>query len=101
MLQKHVGGWGAVFQGTTMGGTWSYQERTKDVNVLESITVKLVILTFTRGKPVTAIHLQIDNMTALYNLVKMGGTRSQKLLQVAKEIWDYLLSNRIAVTAEY
>ena len=95
-------GGGAVCQGTTMGGTWSYQERTKDVNVLESITVKLVILTFTRGKPVTAIHLQIDNMTALYNLVKMGGgTRSQKLSQVAKEIWDYLLSNRIAVTAEY
>ena len=73
MLQKHVGGWGAVCQGTAMGGTWSCQERTKDVNVLESIAVKLVILTFTRGKPATAIHLQIDNMAALYNLVKMGG----------------------------
>ena len=34
-------------------------------------------------------------------LGKNGGTRSQELLQVAKEIWDYLLANRIAVTAEY
>ena len=31
----------------------------------------------------------------------MGGTRSPELLQVAKEIWDYLLANGIAVTAEY
>ena len=30
-----------------------------------------------------------------------GGTRSPELLQVAKEIWDYLLANGIAVTAEY
>ena len=77
-FRNTLGDGGAVCQGTTMGGTWSYQERTKDVNVLESITVKLVILTFTRGKPVTAVHLQIDNMTALYNLVKMGGNSQSK-----------------------
>ena len=63
--------------------------------------MKLVILTFTKGKSVTAIHLQIDNKTALSYLVKMGGTCSQELLQVAKVIWEYLLASRIAVTAEY
>ena len=31
----------------------------------------------------------------------MGGTHSQELLQIAKEIWDYLLANWIAVTTEY
>ena len=40
-------------------------------------------------------------MAALSYLVKMGGTRSPELLQVGKQIWDYLLANRIAVTAEY
>ena len=63
--------------------------------------MKLVILTFTKEKSVTAIHLQIENMTALSYLVKMARTRSPELLQVAKEIWDYLLANRIAVTAEH
>ena len=91
---------GTVCQGTTTGGTWSYQERTKYINILKLITVKLATLTFTKGKSVTAIHLKIDNMTALSNLVKMRGTRSQDLLQIAKEIWDYLLANRIAVTEE-
>ena len=97
-FQKRLG---AVCHGTTTGGTWSYQERTKHSNVLELTALKLAVLTFTRGKSVTTIHLQIDNMTALSYLVEMGGTRSQKLLQVAKEIWDYLLANRIVVTSEY
>ena len=52
-------------------------------------------------KLVTAIHIQIENMAALPYLVKIGGTRSPELLQVAKEIWDYLLANGMAVTAEY
>ena len=66
--------------------------------------MKLAILAFTKGKSVTAIHIQIDNMTVLFYLVKRGaggGTRSPKLLQVAKEIWDYLLADGIAVTIEY
>ena len=40
-------------------------------------------------------------MTALSYFVKMGETRSPELLQVAKEIWGYLLGNGIAVTPEY
>ena len=63
--------------------------------------MKLAILTFTKSELITAIHLQIDNMTALSYLVKMGETRSPELLQVAKVKWDYLLANGIAVTAEY
>ena len=94
-------GWGAVCQGNTTEGIWSYQERSKHINILELIAVKLAILTFTKGKSVTAIHLQIDNMTALSYLVKMGETHSPELLQVAKEIWDYLLAHGIAVTAEF
>ena len=31
----------------------------------------------------------------------MGGTCSPELLQEAKEIWDDLLANGIAVTADY
>ena len=94
-------GWGGQSVRETTRGKLLISERTKDINVLELIAVKLSILTFTKGKSVTAIHLQIDNMTALSYLAKMRGTRSQELLQVAKEIWDYLLANQIAVTAEY
>ena len=46
---------GAVCQGNTTAGTWSYQERTKHINVVELILVKLAILTFTKGKSVTSV----------------------------------------------
>ena len=64
MLPKQVGG-GAVCQGTTKGGTWSYQERIKHINVLKLIAVKLALLTCTGGKSVTANHLQKDNDSCL------------------------------------
>ena len=73
----------AVCQGTTTAETWWYQERTKHINVLQLIVVKLAILTFTKGKS-AEIHLQIDNMTALSYLVyQVRRNRSQELLQVA------------------
>ena len=31
----------------------------------------------------------------------MGGTQNQLLVQISKEIWEYLLDKGIAVTAEY
>ena len=57
---------------------------------------------------ITLYRRKIDNRNPLTNrqydsssyLVKMGETRSQELLQGAKEIWDYLLANQITVTAE-
>ncbi len=49
----------------------------------------------------TAVHLQMDNMTALSYLVRMGGTNSKELTSIAKEIWDFLLKKQIKITAEY
>ena len=97
MLPKQVGG---SLSGNHYGRTRSYQERSKYKHVLELIAMKLAILTITKGTSVTVIYLKMGNLTVVSYLVKMGGTRSQELLQVAKEIWDYLLANRIAFTAE-
>ena len=51
------------------------------------------------------IHLQMDNIVALPYIAKMGGggggTHNKDLSQLAKEIWDYLLVNRIMITVEY
>ena len=51
------GGGETVCHKITTGKTWSCQERTKLINVLELNAVKLAILTFTEGKSVTTIHL--------------------------------------------
>ena len=89
------------------GGTWSYQERTKHINTLELIAVKLAILTFTKGKSVTAIHLQIDNMTAVL-LGKNGGnsqsrtaTSSQGNMGLSVSQWNNGYSRVLTKQSEY
>ena len=49
----------------------------------------------------SAVHLQMDNMTVLSYLLRMGGTRSKELTSIAKEIWDFLLKKQIRIIAEY
>ena len=79
-------GWGASCQERSTGGPWKNQEKVKHINVLELLAVKLAILTFTKTLKVTLIHLQIDNITALSYLQKMGGTKSPELLEISKQI---------------
>ena len=100
-------GWGPECYGTTTGGTWSYQERTKHINILEVIAVKLGILTFTKGKSVTAIHLQIDHMTAAL-LGKNGGnsksrtaTSSQGNMGLSVSQWNSSYSRVLTKQSEY
>ena len=56
---------------------------------------------FSRLHPkVQSIHIQMDSIVAK-SLVKMGNTRNKSLTVLSKEIWDYLLSKEITVSAKY
>ena len=70
-------GWGASCQGQSTGGPWSREEQKLHINVLELKSIKLALLTFTKFRKINHLHLQIDNMTALSYLLKMGGGDSQ------------------------
>ena len=95
------GGWGAASQGISTGGTWTQAESQLHINTLELIAAELAIKTFTKGKEVSSIHIQMDNTVALCYLTKMGGTRSQELNIISKRIWQYLLEREITPTAEW
>ena len=43
----------------------------------------------------------MDNRTTVAYLLKMGGTRSQVLVGIAQELWEYALRKEISLTAEY
>lgn len=95
-------GMGAVCRGIRTGGQWSKQEQELHINVLELLAVKLALLTFTKMKDIRSIHFQIDNKTALCYLIKMGGgTASQSMNKLSKEIWGILLKQNRTISAEY
>ena len=94
-------GWGAHCQGQGASGKWNTQELQLHINIKELMAVHKAILTFTRIHRVASIHMLIDNTTALSYLNNMGGPTSPTMNNLAKQIWDYLLKNKIQCTAEY
>ena len=95
------GGWGATCQGQCTGGQWDKDEKGLHINILELIAAKLALRTFLKKINNTSVHILMDNTTAISYLLKMGGTKNLTLLEIAKEIWQYLLPKRITLTAEY
>ena len=50
---------------------------------------------------VRAIHLQVGNIVALTNLMKMRIFQNLKVIELAKEIGEYFLKWGITITGEY
>ena len=82
-------------------GSWSQQEAIYHVNEQELAATKHAILKFTKIRKPKRLHLLIENTSALSYLVKMGGTHNPIMLNLAKEIWEYLMQKEITLTAEY
>ena len=70
--------------------------------------IEIAILTFTKGKSVTAIYLQIENMTGLSYLVRIGGEgggegETSQSITATSSLGNMgpSVSQSISVTAEY
>ena len=94
-------GWGAVSEGTSMGGLWSEDERSHHINLLELMGGDFATRVFARDRQDIHIHLRMDNTTAIAYVNHMGGTRSQTLSQAACKLWQWCLSRGITLSAEH
>ena len=94
-------GWGAVCKRVRTGSLWIKEEQLLHINVLELLSIKLAVLTFTNSESVKSIHFQIDNKTEICYILKMGGTTNQTMLALSKEIWEVLLKKNATILAKY
>jgi hypothetical protein len=94
-------GWGAALEeGPATGGLWSKKEKESlHINTLELLAAELAIRSFAESRPVSNLHIWIDNQVALSYLIKMGGTKNQHLTEISKRIWKFLLERNIHLTA--
>ena len=89
--------WVATCQGISTGGPWSEEEQKVHINILELKAVHLAILTFAKFQDTCP-----DGQQNSFELPgKDGGTHNKDLLGLSKQIWDYLHSKKITITAEY
>ena len=92
-------GWGAVLDGSKIGGRWAPLEACKHINILELQAALFGLKSFVEGYKNIHVQLQLDNTTAVAYVNNMGGFKSTELDKVAKELWEWVISRDIWVSA--
>lgn len=70
-----------------IGEARTCEERMWRINNLEILAMKFAFQTFLKDQKLASVHTQMDNMVALTNLRKNGGTKNQGITKIAK-IWE-------------
>ncbi|KAM4024747.1 uncharacterized protein ACNLHF_025531 [Anomaloglossus baeobatrachus] len=81
-----LSGWGAIFLHHRAQGTWTQQESSLQINVLEIRAVYLALKAFQQWLEGRQIRIQSDNSTAVAYINHQGGTRSRQAFQEVRRI---------------
>ena len=94
-------GWGANFNGQTIGGRWSPEEAMQHINYLEMKACYLALDALFNSERNTHIHMRSDNTTAVAYIQHFGGSQSPKLNSLAREIWLWCICRGIWLSIAY
>jgi len=95
-------GWGCYLSnGNSASGSWSPSEQLEHINFLELKAVLLSIQSFEDYLQSVNLHIKTDNSTAVHYLNKIGGTHSQKMCSLSKNIWLLCIRNNIQISSSH
>lgn len=88
-------GWGAVLDDSKIGGRWNDHEKDDHINALELKAILLTIKSF--SSKIIGKHVQIlsDSSTAVCYITNMGGIRSERCNEIARNIWLWCIQMSI------
>ena len=83
-------------------GPWFVEEpKFHLIFFLKLQAAKLAIMSFTlKERDAISVDIRLGNMIALSYFMKVRCTKNQELTAINKEIWQYLLKQKITITAE-
>lgn len=88
-------GWGAVCEKEVAQGKWNRQERKLTSNQRETLAILKGLTAFAGQLRGQIVQIHSDNMTAVSNVGRQGGTHSTVILKMTKQIWAYALKNQM------
>jgi len=94
-------GWGAFWEGTSVGGPWSSAELEHHINHKELLAAFYGLRAFASLLTGCAVLLRIDNTTAVAYINKMGGVQFPQLNKITKRIWQFCEERRLWLSASY
>lgn len=71
------------------------------INALELLAATFAVKSFTQNKKNLHIHLLVDNSATVAHITKMGGTKSVRLVNLTKELWEFCFQKQITLTASH
>ena len=94
-------GWGAVYEGKTTGGRWSYAECSNHINVLELRAIFFGLKSFFNLSGKCHVRIKCDNSTAVCYINNLGGVKSMECHKVTRDIWQWAIERNIHLSAEH
>ena len=94
-------GWGAHSGSLVAHGTWSLEQSTWHINLLEMQAVCLALHQLEAGLPPGHLLVLSDNSTVVAYLNHQGGTHSQPLSQMAEALWIWLHERNRSLEARH
>ena len=96
-------GWGAACASQTAGGKWTQEEKEylQHINVMEIKAALLALQTFYRIHHPKSVLLKIDNTTTIAYICNKGGSKNQKMNEIAKELWTFATQRKVQISVEY
>ncbi len=96
-------GWGATNGVTHIGGRWNADERmqVQNINFLELLAAFFALQSFCKDHRNIHVRIQIDNVTAVTYINKMGGIKSSQCDRLARKLWEWCIARKIWVSAAH
>jgi hypothetical protein len=94
-----LSGWGAVCNGVTTNGSWTLSDSHRHINELELLGAMFAVQAFVGHSCGISVRLILDNATAVAYINHGGGTRSQSLTSLAKELVNWCEEHEVSVEA--
>ncbi|XP_056009342.1 uncharacterized protein LOC130051435 [Ostrea edulis] len=94
-------GWGATLEGREASGIWSGLQLTEHINLLEMRAVLLALKQFSQFVQGQSLMIATDNTTVVAYLQNQGGTHSQSLYLLCKEILLFCRSLGIRLSVRH
>ena len=93
--------WGAVRADCKTGGSWSNEEKTMHINVLELKAILFGLKSLCRDVSGKHIRVRCDNTCSVSYVNAKGGSKSLECNTIASEIWHWCLDRGNIISAEH
>ena len=95
-----LSGWGCwSSDGRETFGTWSAEEGSSHINILEFTSVVFGFRCFFKSSYNCSILVHSDSSTVVAYINNQGGTASPRLCNMALELWDFCVSRSVKISA--